>query len=929
MKTFIEQLTEDLYERHHGQMGDLCLITPNRRARLFIRKHLEKMSQTSVWMPEILTLEEFLQKNTGLIAIDKLPLLLEFYTVYVDFKGAEAESFDHFADWASEALAEFNDIDMAMADPEALFNHLSEAKAVELWHPDDPVLTANELIFLERFRSLKHFYFNLKERLRAKQLAYPGMLFRVAAENIDTILNQPMLPALVFAGFNALTPSEEKILKTAYSMQKAKFYWDADDYYVRDTMQEAGHFLRKHEKWCKPFLYLNDFLGSQPKQIQIIGTPKRVGQAEQAGRILADIPSDKIADTCLVLASEDLLLPVLHTIPAKLGAFNVTMGYPLKLSLASTFINNVFELHLKSIPFKGRFYHKNLKQLLNHPWINGLSVESKDEGLTNDLQGVFFSREQITDLLQRKIPCFSEVFAPLFHKWPKASELLQAIVKVMQQMYEHFANTGTDTATLEMMFESIEQSSKLLSALAKSGISPETDTLKKLLDRLFRNASVAFYGEPLQGLQVMGMLETRSLDFENLIIVGVNENALPNSKTLSGIIPLDIRSHYNLTTYRDRDAIYAYHFYRLLQRAQNIWLIYNTSTDNMGEGERSRFIDQIVHEMPAYNPNIQITEEIIATPLKPDLLKASPIIIPKTDEHIKILEQYATERGFSPSALQTFSNCSLKFYFQYIEKLRADEEPEEEPDAKGIGNIIHKALEDIFHPLIGKILNPEDINSRLSLVEELCKEAFVYYYRDIDAEAGKNLIWLNISQKLIENYLKDEMFRLGELHNNKKELQIIDLETDLQRHLLLDDGRKILLKGRADRIDLETGLLQIIDFKTGSIKKDKLPDMDSFLYNDDFKVPSQLALYAWMAAGDSRFSVYLISAAFVNMRKYKDHTKTILINDSETLSAEIAEQLGTALREFVQRIFNKEEPFSPTENLRYCEYCDFRSICNR
>jgi RecB family exonuclease len=349
----------------------------------------------------------------------------------------------------------------------------------------------------------------------------------------------------------------------------------------------------------------------------------------------------------------------------------------------------------------------------------------------------------------------------------------------------------------------------------------------------------------------------------------------------------------------------------------------------MGEGEKSRFINQIIYELPLYNKNTKISTEIVSTALNPELLKSNAINIEKTPGHLQILKEIAAKSGFSPSALQIYANCRLRFFFNYIEKLKPEEEPEEEPDARGIGNIIHKVLEDFYKPFLGKILDAKELEKQFLKIGELSEEAFSYVYPAIKPDSGKNLIWLNISRKLSENFVRDEIRRINELKLLNNYITLNAVESSLEADILLNNELNVRIRGKADRIELESGNLRIVDFKTGNVKKDKLDNWENFLLNDEYKVPSQLAVYALLAAKDKRFENYRVSAACANLRKYSYQLKMINYFGQDEPDKDFFKQLNDKLIDFVSVIFNPEENFFQTIDVNYCEYCDFRSICNR
>jgi ATP-dependent helicase/nuclease subunit B len=963
MTKFLEKTAEYLIQGYGDKVSDLCIVLPNRRSGLFLKKYLGKLVGKTIWSPSVFSIEDFMVRLSGLALCDSMQVLFELYEIHKTLEGKEAQPFDEFVSWAQQLLGDFNEIDSYLVDAGELFGFLSEAKALSLWNLDNKPLTDFEKQYLRFFNSLSTYHEQLTARLLASGRAYPGLLFRETAAGISAGQQKLQWEKIIFTGFNALTEAEEVIIDSLVSSGKAEMLWDSDAYYMEDEKQEAGYFLRAwKKKWKKlPFNWIGNDLASSSAGIRITGVPFHVGQAKLAGEILEGWLAGgvKAEETAVVMQDEQVLLPLLNSLPPSVKDLNITMGLPLRQTPVYDLFDTIFRMHENTARFerKGsggseRFYYRDILRVLQHPYVLRMS-----EGL---LQGnVFVMEEHIRKirsgsrvfLLKEEIVGTGEgIFAgslsflePVFHSWQNPLDAIGCFRKIIASLRDGFLSlsregqSGADRIELEYLYAF----SKIVHRLAT--LSEKYDAIKnlKILHGLFNqlsgSASLPFFGEPLKGLQVMGMLETRTLDFDNLILLSVNEDLLPSSKTSPSFIPYDIRRHFHLPTYHQKNAIYAYHFYRLIQRAKQVYLLYNTEPDELGGGDKSRFIKQILHELKVLNPKIRMDEEILVTsPLK--VPPFPPVLIPKTGDVMERLMGKGAS-GFSPSVLNNYIQCPLKFYFQDLMGLSEEKEQEETIDSQVLGLAVHEALENLYQPYRDKVLSEKDIDAMMALAEEALDKAFQHKYKGSDVAYGKNLLLVRVSKLLVKKFLEKEKKRVDLLRKEGTGIQVSYLEKPLRGITVIPfDGKEleVRLKGFIDRIDRTGQEWRIIDYKSGVVSPSdlKFDDWDT-LKDDSGKAKAfQLAMYAYLFSKERNGAAGGIRAGIISLRKLNEgymeiHSPTAGEKNDLPLSGKDLEGFELVLKEILEEVFDLSRPFMQTDDLKRCEFCDFINLCDR
>ncbi len=954
---FLEDIIDHVLKAYPDQCGDVCIVTPNRRAGLFMRKYLSEQADKPMWTPEMYSIEDFINRITGYSICDKLQLMLEFYEVYRGLEKGDAEDADSFFTWAPAVLRDFDDIDNALANRDKIYDHLVSARYIDTWNPDGSEPTAFQKKYLAFLEKLKSYHHQLAQHLTAKQMAWQGLSSRLATERVCNGKADLPWEHIIFTGFNALTLAEERLIHHLIKAGKAEYHIDADPFYADDPKHEAGRFIRKYRRKFnlghkQPH---ESHFANTSKQIHIYGIARPANQARLAGNLLQQehgLAAD--ASTAVVLADENLLIPMLNALPEDTGGINVTMGYPLSRTNMYAFFDSLFKLQLHALPPAREsnipsYHHKDLHRFFSHS-ISALNwdINQGGENCINLLNGIkkanlSFCTWQDLCTLSGDEEGFGKAFAFLGEDWNKdTSRIFPACLELCGRFDRLFrekaGRQGQDIVKTPFFadFESLYHFARMFRQMETMTQRFHFLTNSKTIYRLIRQTAseirLPFTGEPLEGLQVMGMLETRSLDFKQVMILSMNEGVLPKPKPSHSLIPYEVKKSFGLRLYHEQDAIYAYHFYRLLQRAEKITLIYNTQTQDLGSNEKSRYITQLEHELPRYNPDITISEDIVFLP--PPVNKAEATLrIEKSPDVMNKLTGRA-EKGFSPSALARYIRCPLQFYFEKIADIEEAEEVEETLEARTLGTIIHGALEDLYGPLAGQIIRPEDLESLSERLGEVAEKRFREEYSGGMMHAGKNLLLYHLTIRYLEHAIKADQEELRAAADKNAHISLLAMEKRLRATLPVADGEveyQVYIQGVADRIDKKGGVVRIIDYKTGAVQPGELR-ITSWAepLEDPAKEKSfQLLCYAWLYHQEHPDEQQL-QPGIISTRAPGRGLYTINHQDSrEGIRGEHLAEFTTALQALVREILDPSRPFTQTEDPDMCKYCAFRVTCRR
>jgi ATP-dependent helicase/nuclease subunit B len=924
METFIDRIILEI-NKYQGEETDICVVLPNRRAGLFLKKKLVPSNGKPRWLPAILPVEEFIYQACQLNEPDSISLLGNLYKVYSSLKN-DPVSFDTFLNWGTEVLRDFEEIDQYLVNANSLYNYVSEAREIDIWKPGE-AQTDFERNYIEFYKAMESLYLGLKESLLGNGIAYQGLATRLLCEEPQKYLDPLPWKMIIFAGFNALTPAQLQIIKYLTQLKKGTLIFDADSYIVDNPHLEAAYFINKFrkDKELPDFRDITSNLLNQNKKIYTCGIPGKTGQARVAGSILKGIPPKKHSVTALVLADEMLLIPVLNALPDEIDRFNVTMGYPLKQTTYFKMADCLFQMHANAIQHSSGnplFYHADVTALLEIPSMRRLlNIDLVKKLITTIKKDnyAYLSLDNILSIyngqLQEKDHA---IFLTIFGRIEKPIQLPALTCRVLEYIRE--LNTDDDpTPENEMMYSLYNFTDGLSKNLVKENIEIESvRTMQRLFREMANNVKVSFYGEPLAGIQIMGMLETRVLDFENVILLSANENILPSSKSNKSFIPFDIRLHFGLPTHHERQAVFAYHFYHLLQRCSNAWLIYDKDESKLGGGEMSRYLQQIEWELPKHGltvRNLTIRENVSKSPKR-------PITIEKTGPILESLYNRAI-KGFSFSSISCYLNCPLSFYYSNIKNLGETEEVEEEISSRSMGTVLHGVLQDLYNKYVGSFPSESALRYTIqnagSLIERKAKEIF----EGIRLDSGKNLLFLKVSEVQLQRYLKSEMQCVIEGKAPVIEGIELPLETLLEIEVA---GKPVEVKiyGKIDRIDCIGNTVRVIDYKTGKVEFKASPIKEAEALFDSSKNNSkqlQLSLYKYLVKESDVIKDREIVPGII---AFKNLGLGFIPLNSEVIDQDFKEQLIKLFEE----IFDPSISFQQND-LKHCRYCNFKQICHR
>jgi hypothetical protein len=934
---FLDKLAEEILSKRSLELSKLCVVFPSVRAGLFFKKFLSSKLEKPAWAPEILGIKDFVNRLSPLAIEDKIILIFELYEVYKQH--IKGESFDSFYPWGNMILDDFDDIDKNLVPPDEIFRIIKETRELEetfemtfgdfdefrkFWRSfSSQDLSENQRDFLKTWEILGLVYKEFRQRLSEKNIAYEGMAYRKIYVNIRTNKTDIKWDKIIFAGFNALNKAEEGIIRELTRLGKAETYWDADKYYAGDPKQEAGSFLRnafRNLEIKKPN-WIVSTLSEDAKKITVIGAPLQSGQVKALGaelRKLNQISSEITDSTAVVLPDERLLIPLLHSIPEEIGSFNVTMGYPIKDTPIYSFVEALKKLQKNK---KGKktstvFYHKDVTEVLMHPYIKSAAPK-----ISNELVDRIRERNIIyvpADMLNSENDILHSTVFTYVDSVKGTIDYLEKVLSYCSSKLE-----SSQELDKEYFFIFFTQLNRLSDIISKYPQEIKTETFWKILSEVLTNVRIPFSGEPLKGLQIMGVLETRSIDFDNVFILSMNEGIMPKGNTHSSFIPFHLRKAFRLPTFEDEDAISAYYFYRLIQKAKNIFLFYNTEPGDFAAGEKSRFILQLESELAKNNKNISFEELILDIPAP--ATKKIEIKIIKDNE---IIEKLRSIGKFSATSLTSFISCSLKFYLERIARLKEEEDIEEFFGGATFGKIFHEVMKVLYNNYAGKIISKDDfaaLNKLLDnefdpILEEAFKEADKA--RELAGELqGKNLLYKGIMQKLAKKILENDEIDAP--------FKVIDLEEQYLRDIEITvNGRKekLILNGRIDRVDERKNKTRIIDYKTGRVTSRKINENNFGLMFADPEYKEYFQTHFYALLYNAAHPEKVIMPGIYPLRNIGEGIR--YVSEGE-LTTETINKFEAGLKVLLSSLFDAEKPFIQTENEEHCRFCAFRSICYR
>lgn len=964
MTPFLYNVAKAYYNNYGNEICNFTFVFPNKRAGLFFQKYLSQIADKPIFSPEIMSVSDLFLSLSNYRLADRIELLFSLYSIYKRISHSE-ESFDDFLFWGEMILNDFDDIDKYLTDAQQLFRNVQDLKEIDAgfsYLTEDQILAirrfwANFLPigdsekkkdFLEMWQVLHQLYTELRQILHNKGLAYEGMIFRTVAERANK-KEDLELPSdkIVFIGLNAHSKSEETLLKYLQELGVADFYWDYSSELVKDPNNKSSFFIDKNKLLFPSQLRLDaEDIPMEKPVVDAIGIPSNIGQAKFVNTILESLISDNeintkedILNTAVILPDENLLLPTLYSIPESIDKINVTMGYNLHHSSVAGFMENIFELQKNIRTYNGQtgFYYRYVLPILNYHHLSSVLGEVSDKMRKDILKynKIIVTQDELTIH-----PLLAKIFKPVTD-WREIPDYLRTILSQINIALVTKKKTLEDESSvsaLDMECEFIIEYYKTINKMDEALSNVPTAELKietylKLLKKLIQNISVPFSGEPLSGLQIMGILETRALDFENLVILSMNEGIFPQKKVANSFIPHNIRHGFGLPTYENQDSIYAYHFYRMINRAKRIFLLYDTRTEGIQTGEVSRYFYQLKH---LYADRFDIRERLAVYEVSTN--ESLSIEMQKTSDIMQKLQNFLQggEKSLSASSINMYLDCPLQFYFSVVEGLSEVDEVAETIEASTFGSIFHSVMEWIYAPFIGKLVTADllqqikkDTKFLTAIIEKSFAENYFKTPDKIKALTGQNYLTGEVLRRYIKQVL-DTDIKLTPFY-------YIESEKPIRTEYTLPSNQVVSLKGFLDRIDEVDGYTRIIDYKTGKgiLRYKNIDQIFDKSEKDRPKAVMQVFMYAHLYLYEHptkivRPGIYYLRNLFSDnfspdVQCKPSRNETMLITDFSELREEFKEKFD----ECVEEIFNPEIPFTQTPTGKACEWCAFTNICKK
>lgn len=971
MIPFLYQVASLFYSKYGAEVSRLAFVFPNRRTGLFFQKYLSEVSEKPLFSPTILTINDLFVQLSGKQTADRISMLFKLYDIYLDHSGS-SETFDEFLYWGEMLLNDFDDIDKYMVDGRMLFTNVTDLREIEndfsflspeqiaairtFWSSFYPKGdTPNQEQFLAVWQILYALYADLREALAAEGKGYEGMIFREVVELLEKneCCDLPYTK-VVFVGLNALSVAEERFLSELQKRGIADFYWDYASPKVTDPDNKASYFVERNLRQFPSQLIGNGQLAADnedggKKKIEVIGIPSGIGQAKQVHSLLSELckedemSAEEALRTAVILPDEHLLIPVLNAIPEQIRRINVTMGYPLAGTPVASLMEYILALQ-KNIRYVDRrpvFYFRDVLPILNHRYVSTTSPEVVSD-LVKDISEnnkIYISYDDLnkTPLLSilftpvTAVDAFSDYLIGVLQELNKAVESGKWKVENIDSDAEQLSTSDSQLSTIndieqEFIFHYFATVNRMKEVMQEANVEMKIDTYFRLLKRVTDTITIPFHGEPLSGLQIMGVLETRALDFDRLIILSMNEGIFPLRKAANSFIPYNLRRGFGLPTYEHQDSVWAYHFYRLIYRASHVSLLYDTRSNGLQTGEVSRFVHQLHYhyEEPIRNKLVVYNVSSSKTPA---------LQVAKTKEVMNRLAAFRRggERAISASAVNTYLDCPLKFYFSVVEGIREEEEVSETIESNIFGSILHKVMEELYQPFCGKMVTADllkAIRKDTPMLMGAVARAFaeIFFKTDIVRPlTGQNFLIGEMIRKYVEKVLERDA--------KLTPFRYIESEKKIKSLFPLADKSEIQLKGFIDRIDEVRDAVRIIDYKSGS-GTTQFTSVEALFDKEDkdrAKAVMQVFMYAWMYGAKAiQPGIYYMRTLFSpsfdsGIYRRTDRFKTEQVLDFDNYRTDFENSLRNCLDE----IFDTETPFRQTPNGKACMYCPFKDICGK
>lgn len=961
---FLSRLAHYYYQDIKTNISDFCFVFPGRRAGIFFTNYLRQMGETPMWSPSVLTINEFVEQLHGGTTADAVSLLFELYDVYVE-NVPQPLPFDEFMPWGETLLSDFEDVDKYLVDAQKLFTNLVDIKRIEsdytflsdeqveairtFWSSFNPdKLSEHQQLFIKNWESLYPLYRGLKSSLDKKGLSTGGMQMRRLVETIrqKQDLNLPW-KKVVFAGFFVLTPAEKELFRYM-KRQGAEFFWDYSSWLMPAAgSREAEKFRALPFNGPDVFLRENTTVFPSPKdwqqplvqelpQITITGVASQTEQLrvvthflEQVGETVSvGADKDEALNTAVLLTDENLLIPVLHAIPPAYGKINVTLGYPLKNTPIYSLVGALIQLQKNAkLTREGKtwFYFRDVLPVLQHQYVTAIepvqAAAVKKQMLARN--SIFVEASEVK---------VSEYLGFVFTKINQGQDFPAYIETILLRTYELIRQRGQSYFEQEFVYALYKSVVKLGDLLSRVASTVDLETWLKLFRRITETQTVAFKGEPLSGLQVMGVLETRALDFENMVILNMNEGVFPKDSAPNSFVPYNLRKGFGLPTIEHQDAIFSYYFFRLIHRAKRVHLVFNSSSQGLQTGEMSRLLYQLIYEFPV-RPYLQTAVEQVK------LSQVAPVVARKTDEVMQKLFVYALggSKALSPSSLSVYLECPLRFYYKQVAGIDEPDEITEDLDARIFGILFHHCMEQLYNPWVGTVVSKEQmlaLSKNKALIRQTIQESFARHFADLSGRhdefghlQGKNILVAEVLQKYIERFFVNEQTYCP--------IHVKGIEKKVAAPFVVNDQLTVNIGGIIDRLDETGGYCRVMDYKTGS-GSDGVSDA-ALLFDPkkhgDNKAIFQTLLYSLVVSRSENPGVPLKPSVVWLKKLFADTGYDLTIGTGKDKSIltldKVDDDFVSRLKDLLNELFNPDIPFVQVEDDKKCGFCTYKGLCRR
>ena len=960
MNSFLHRIAQIYYSEHKESISNFTFIFPNRRAGLFFQRYISEIAAKPIFSPEILTINECFELASTWQTADRLSNLFLLYRIYIEQSESD-ETFDSFVFWGEMLLSDFEDVDKYRVDARQLFTNITELKQIDqlfnifsekqveairqFWSNFVPVTEGKtQEDFVATWKILLPIYEQFRAELIAENTATEGMICRDLADRLQAKIEIPEFEnkQFVFIGFNALNPCERTLMAELQKRNQADFYWDYDAAELRNSDNQASRFYANNIH-IFPSKYSTDpkVESLREKEIELIAVPSAVGQTKQVYSILDQLYPAKQAkelstswiNTAVVLPDESLLVPLLHSLPNQIGKVNVTMGFPLKSTPVSGLIDHIFELQ-KRMRVSGNkisFYHQTVSNILNHQYIAMLCTNEANS-LTRQMaenNWIYIDADEL-----KKNELLATIFIPQTNTHSFLTYLLQILRSLQngwQQATDEDHNYQLECDFLYQYYITINRMSDIMIDKPVD-LEMSMDTLVRLTRQLTAGITIPFIGEPLDGLQIMGVLETRGLDFENLIITSFNEGVFPTKSSTNSFIPYNLRRGFELPTTEHQDAITAYNFYRLIHRAKRIYFLYDSRTEGMQTGEVSRFMHQL-----HYHYGVKVQKKTISFDI--GFGNAQAIQIEKSTAVMDKLLRFTLSEERSPSlaasSINTYIDCPLQFYLTKVEDVEQADEVLETVEASMFGTLFHKVMENLYLPYKGQLMQMDDFDTIIKNTLQIDIEINKAFAKEYFKKKNNAIVPLEGNNLLIASVLRKYILQVLKVDKKNAPFRYISSEERCNMEFPIQNGQlNVNLKGFIDRVEEKEGCLRILDYKTGTGKLEFKNLDEVFEHNKDNRPKFVLQTFLYGLFYKEKALGRSITPGIYYIRDvFKDDFHTDLFNkglkekvtDFDVYENEFKEHLTACLEE----IFNPEIPFAQTENVKVCQYCPYVGVCNR